>query len=102
MAATRRINDLAKTEEEWRHASGMHCGSSPSAGWSDAVNWSHARDGRSRLGYVTGLLPSSLRAPCQILQWHSKFTRKLAESRFGGGVYAISEIIAHVASLREF
>ena len=47
-------------------------------------------------------LSSSLTGPCHVLQWASKFTRKLVKSSLGGEVYAFSEMIDHMALLREF
>ena len=47
-------------------------------------------------------MSSSLTGPCHVLQWTSKFTRKLVKSSLGGEVYAFSEMIDHMALLREF
>ena len=47
-------------------------------------------------------MSSPLSGPCHVLQWTSKFTRKLVESSLGGEVYAFSEMIDHMALLREF
>ena len=47
-------------------------------------------------------MSSSLTGPCHILQRTSKFTRKLVKSSLGGEVYAFSEMIDHMALLREF
>ena len=37
-----------------------------------------------------------------IIQWASKFTRKLVESSLGGEVYAFSEMPDHMSMIREF
>ena len=39
---------------------------------------------KCRLRYVVGLTASTLRGPCQFIQWASKFTRKLVRSSLGG------------------
>merc|ERR1712215_449403 len=49
-----------------------------------------------------GIHLSSLSGPCHILQWTSKFTRKLVKSSLGGEVYAFSEMLDHMSMLREF
>ena len=41
-------------------------------------------------------------APCHVLPWSSKCTRKLVKSVFGGEVFASSGMMGHVASFREF
>ena len=71
------------------------------AGWSDAAYGDQSADGKCRLGYLIGLMPSSPLAPCHILQWISKFTRNLVKSSIGGDVYAPGEMDAHVTLLRE-
>ena len=47
-------------------------------------------------------MSSPLSGPCHVFQWASKFTRKLVKSSLWGGVYAFSEMIDHMALLREF
>ena len=47
-------------------------------------------------------MSSSLTGPCHVLQWASKSTRKLVKSSLGAEVYAFSEMIDHMALLREF
>ena len=42
-----------------------------------------------------------MRQPRDLLQWSSKFTRILAKTSVGGDVYASSELMDHVALLRE-
>ena len=80
----------------------MH-GNSPSlAGWSDAAYGDLSQNGKCRLGYLIGIMSSSLTGPCHVLQWTSKFTRKPVKSSLGGEAYAFSEMIDHVALLREF
>ena len=45
------------------------------AGWPDAAFGTHGQDGRCRLGYLIGLMSSTLTGPVHIPQWTSKFTR---------------------------
>ena len=71
-------------------------------GWSDAAYGRLSEEGRCRLGYIIGLMSSSLSGPCHVLQWTSKFTRKLVKSSLGGEVYAFSEILDHMALNRKF
>ena len=71
------------------------------AGRSDAAYGDQSTGGRCRLGYVTGLMSSTLKGPCRILQWASRFTRKMVESRLGGVVYALSEMVDHMLLLRD-
>ena len=39
---------------------------------------------------------------CHVLQWTSKFTRKLVKGSLGGEAYAFSEMIDHMALLKKF
>ena len=71
-------------------------------GWSDAAYGRLSEEGRCRLGYIIGLMSSSLSGPCHVLQWTSKFTRKLVKSSLGGEVYAFSEMVDHMSLIREF
>ena len=80
----------------------LHRGSLTLVGWSDAAYGKLSEDGRCRLGYIIGLMSSSLSGPCHVLQWTSKFTRKLVKSSLGGEVYAFSEMVDHMALIREF
>ena len=80
----------------------MHGGTLSLVGWSDAAYGDLSQNGRCRLGYLIGIMSSSLSGPCHVLQWTSKFTRKLVKSSLGGEVYAFSELIDHMALPREF
>ena len=71
-------------------------------GRSDAAYGRLSEEGRCRLGYIIGLMSASLSGPCHVLQWTSKFTRKLVGSSLGGEVYAFSEMADHMALIREF
>ena len=46
-------------------------------------------------------MSSPLPGPCRILEWTSKFTCNIVESSLGGEACAISEMMGHVALLRE-
>ena len=72
------------------------------AGWSDAAYGTTTRMGKCRLGYLIGVTSTNLCGPCHIIQWTSKFTRKLVESSLGGEVYAFSETLDHMSMLRKF
>ena len=61
-----------------------------------------SQNGKCRLGCLIGITSSSLSGPCHVAQWTSKFARKLVKSSLGGEVYAFSEMIDHMALLREF
>ena len=67
------------------------------AGWSGAVYGGQSAEGNCRLGYVIGLIPSSLSGPCHVLQWASKFTWKLDKSSLGSEVYALRGMVDHLA-----
>ena len=54
------------------------------------------------MDFVIGLAPPIFRGPCHLIQRSSKFTRKVARSSLGGGVYSFSEMIDHAAWPREF
>ena len=71
-------------------------------GWSDAAYGDLSQNGKCRLGYLIGIMSSSLTGPCHVLHWASKFTRKIAMRGMGGEVYAFSGTIDHTALSREF
>ena len=71
-------------------------------GWSDAVFGTHTQDGRCRLGYIIGLMSSTLTGPVHILQWTSKFTRKHVKSSLGGEIFALSEMWDHMEMIKDF
>ena len=80
----------------------MHGGAMSLVGWSDAAYGDLTKNGKCRLGYLIGLMSSALSGPCHVLQWTSKFTRKLVKSSLGGEVYAFSEMLDHMTLLRGF
>ena len=80
----------------------MHSGTMSIVGWSDAAYGDLTKTGKCRLGYLIGLMSSALSGPCHVIQWTSKFTRTLVKSSLGGEVYAFSEMVDHMALLREF
>ena len=80
----------------------MHFGTLSQAGRPDAAYKKSLTEGRCRWGYVIGLTPPSLSGPRHIMQWASKFTRKLVESYLGGEAYAFGEMEDHMACPREF
>ena len=63
----------------------LHNGTLSLVGWSDAAYGDLSQNGKCRLGYLIGVMFSSLSGPCHILQWTSKFTRELVKSSLGGG-----------------
>ena len=67
------------------------------AGWLGAVYGSQSAEGNCRIGYVIGLMSSSLSGPCHVLQWASKFTWKPVKSSLGSEVYALSGMVDHLA-----
>ena len=71
-------------------------------GWSDAAYGNTSCMGKCRLGYLIGVMSANLRGACHVIQWTSKFTRKLVKSSLGGEVYAFSEMLDHMSMLREF
>ena len=54
------------------------------------------------LGYIIGLMSSTLQGPVHIIQWTSKFTRKRVKSSLGGEIFALSEMWDHMEMIREF
>ena len=103
-----RANGLLITVRGWQRATtlkyrpGMHLGSSTLAGWPGSAREDQTKEGLWRLGYLSGLLPSSLPGPFHVLQWPSQFTRKTVKTNLGGGAYAFSEMIAHADLSPEF
>ena len=85
-----------------RRTETIHGGTMTVAGWSDAAYGGQSTLGKCRLRYVIGLMSSTLRGPCHIIQWASKFARKLVEGSLGGDVYALREMLDHTSMLREF
>ena len=69
-------------------------------GWSDAALGTHGQDGRCRLGYLVGLMSSTLTGPVHILQWTSKFTRKHVKSSLGGEICALGEMWGPIEMIR--
>ena len=58
----------------------VHCGAMTLVCWSVAIFADQLPEGKCQLGYVMGLMFSTLNGPCHFLQWASKLTRKLAKS----------------------
>ena len=79
----------------------MHCGEMSFVWWPDAAPGYLSKGGSCRIGYIVGLMPSSPSGPRNFLQGDTKFTREVAESSLGCGVYASSELVGHMAPLRE-
>ena len=75
----------------------VRCGSTTSAGRSDAAYGDQTKERRCRLGYVIGRVSSTLLGPRHLLGRESKFARNLVKSKLGGEVYASSEMMDHVA-----
>ena len=80
----------------------VHCVPMTLLGWYDAAYGGQSTEGKCRLGYVIGLMSSTLKCPCHISQWTSKFTRKMVKSSLGGEVYALSEMVDHMLLLKDF
>ena len=107
-----RINDVAKTVKVWQeaaiwkflsaahmrqHAKGdvggqmrkrggnIYGGTMALAGWSDAAFCEQSAIGKCRLGYVSGLMSSALRAPCRIFHRAAEFSRKSEAISLWGG-----------------
>ena len=118
-----RLNDLAKTLEGRQKATILkyplashpdsparggverekeQCGATTFVGRPDAAYGSQTSEGRRRLGYVIGLVSSTPRRPCRVLQSASNFARERARGCFGGQVYVFSQIVDHMNLLREF
>ena len=57
---------------------------------------------KCRLGCVIGLTSPNLCGPRHLIQWASKFTRKLVKSSLEGDFHASSEMLDHMSVLREF
>ena len=86
-----------------RHCNGgIHGGAMTRASWSDAAYGDQSSLGKCRLGYVFGLMSSNLCAPCHLIQWTSKFARKLVKGSLGGEVYALGKMLDHMSMIREF
>ena len=81
---------------------GIDRGAMTLVGCWDAAYGGQSGLGNCRLGYVLGLISSTLSGPCHIAQWASKSTRKLVRSSRGDEVYAISEMLGHMSMLRGF
>ena len=72
------------------------------ASWPDAAYGDQSSMGKCRFGYAIGLMSSTLRGPCHISQWTSKFNRKVVRSISGEEVYAFSAMVDHMPMLRGF
>ena len=70
----------------------VYCGSTTFGARSDASYWDRSTEGRRQLGYVIGLMSTTLKDPSRILQWASKFARKMVRSCAGREVFALSEV----------
>ena len=112
------IRDLAKTARKWQEATILKCdskshsnlsargevdgemrtrdGKTP-AGRADAACGDQTSEGRCRLCFAIGLVPSMLEGPCHILRLTSVFSRKLVRSSLGGEVLAFSGMGDHMA-----
>ena len=93
---------LSCPDAEWGKPRPIHEDTMLLAGWSDAAFGTHAQDGRRRLGYTIGLMPSTLTGPIHISQWASKFTRKHLVGSLRGEIFAPSEMWGHMEMIREF
>ena len=71
-------------------------------GWPDAAFGTHGQDGRCRMGYLIGLMSSTIAGPVHIPIWTSKFIRKHVKSSPGGETFALSEMRGHMDMIREF
>lgn len=80
----------------------IHNGTMSLVGWSDAAFGGQPSLGKCRLGFVTGIMSSTLSGPCYIIQWTPKFPREIAKSILGGEVFAFSEMLGQMSVLREF
>ena len=64
--------------------------------------WGQSTAGKCQLGYVIGLMSSTLKGPCHVRQRASKFARKMVKSSVGREVYALSEMVDHMLLLEDF
>ena len=71
----------------------------PLVGW---CFWDQRTEGKCRLGYVIGLMSSTLTGPCHVFRWTSKFFGGTAKSSLGGEVHALSDMVHHTSLLRDF
>ena len=79
----------------------VHGGWLTTPGWPDAAYGGQSTEGKCQVGYVIGLMSSTLTGPFHILQRTSKFTRKMVKSSMGREIYALSEMADQVLSLKE-
>ena len=86
----------------WKRGERVLCDSMTLAGWRDAAYGGQSAAGEGRVGYVIGLMSSTSKGPCNILQRTPEFTRKIEKSSLGGQVNAGSEMMDRVLSLEEF
>ena len=71
-------------------------------GRSDAAFGDKSAGGKCVLGYVIGLMSSSLPGPRHVLRLASKLTRRLVRSSLRGGVFALSGMGDRAALIRGF
>ena len=71
-------------------------------GWSDADYKGQSTDGKCRLGCVLGLMSSTLKGLCRILQWTSTFTREMVKSSLRGEVRTHTGMAGHMLLLQEY
>ena len=118
------MNDLVKTVHVWQKAADLACASSSSpgaqarrdidgrmraregkirrgavsfAGWSGAAYVDQSPEGRRRVGFVIGLMSSTLNGLRRISRRASLFARQWVKKSVGGGVFEFSEMIDHVS-----
>ena len=114
-----RINELARALKDWQQATALkyaspsnprgalgrgdeakgalrkrggwaHGGSMSLVEWSDSAFGRQSTEGMCRFGLAIGLMPSTLRAPCRILQWTSIFPGEMVKS---SEIYALSKMV---------
>ena len=63
------LKDGAVDGEMEARGGGVHCGLISSLGWSGAAYGDQSAEGKCRVGFLGGLMSSTLTVPRDVLQW---------------------------------
>ena len=85
-----RMNDLISTAKHWqeqvilKYRLKLRITHMRMVGWSGADNGDPCGNGKCRLGYMFGLLPTSLKDPYHLIHWSPRLTRRAVGSSLWG------------------
>ena len=103
-----RLNDLIRTAKQRQDRVALTFNSDLDlqhtcfAEWSDAPYSEYSRDGKRRLGYMFGLMPSTLDGSSHLIHWSSRNTRRTVKRSLAGHTYALGEMVGHMKLVLAF